>query len=200
MITVIWYVRKKKKAIDDLDAYKQRAQAGEIRLFLLDEIKLTLLATITRMWSKTGIQSQIRTDDNHDRCYGYTAIDWVSCKTHYRISTDFNATEFEAFISQIVKQYPAQTCVIALDNARPHGYFKLHGEVKVSNHLYFYFFPPYSAAELNPVEDVFRFFRHKVTHNHYFAQITDLIEAARNFFRYLYVSRNRVALLINRKV
>ena len=173
---------------------------GEIRLFLLDEIKLTLLATITRMWSKTGIQPQIQTDDNHEKCYGYTAIDWASCKTHYRIAKDFNAVEFDAFIDQIVKQYPNEICVIGLDNARIHGYFKLHGQVKVSDQLYFYFFPPYSAGELNPVEDVFRFFRHKVTHNHYFAQIADLIEAARNFFRYLYVCRNRVASLIKREL
>ena len=149
------------------------------------------------MWSKIGTQEQVQTDDNHERCWGYTAIDWVSCKTHYRLAIDFNSSEFNAFIDQISRQYPNETIVIVLDNARPHGYTKIHGQVKVNDRLFFYFLPPYSAGELNPVETVFRFFRHKVTHNHYFAKLSDLIEAARNFFRYLYVCRNRVASLIS---
>jgi len=40
----------------------------------LDEIKLALLATITRMWVKIGTQAEIITDDNHEKCYGYTAM------------------------------------------------------------------------------------------------------------------------------
>jgi len=163
----------------------------------LDEIKLALLATITRMWVKIGTQAEIITDDNHEKCYGYTAIDSVSCKTHYRMAKDFNGREFLLFIEQLKRQYSDETVVIVMDNAPAHGYRKIHGEVKVNERLYFYFLPPYTAAKLNPVEKVFRFFRSKVTHNEYFADIADLIEAARNFFRYLYVCRGRVASLIH---
>ena len=169
------------------------------------------------MWVKIGTQAEIQTDDNHEKCYGYTAIDWVSCpdgigiqsnKTHYRIAIDFNGQEFKSFIQQLTRQYPDETVVIILDNAPAHGYRRIHGEVLVNEQLYFYFFPPYTAAKLNPVEKVFRFFRHKVTHNEYFTDIADLIEAARflipihrgNFFRYLYVCRNRVASLIHGEV
>lgn len=159
-----------------------------------------MLATFTQMWVKVGTQAEIDTDDNHDKCYGYTAINFVECKTHYRIATDFNGGEFQTFIDQLTAQYPNDKIVIVLDNARPHGYTKEHGQVKVTDQLYFYFIPPYSALDLNPVEKVFRFFRHKVTHNQYFAQLSDLIEAARNFFRYLYVCRNRVASLIASEV
>ncbi len=164
-----------------------------------------VLATLTRMWVKVGTQrlttwwstrGEIRTDDNHDKCYGYTAIDYVSCKTHYRMAEDFNGREFLLFIEQLQRQYAGETVVIVMDNAPAHGYRKIHGEVKVNEQLYFYFLPPYTAAKLNPVEKVFRFFRAKVTHNEYFADISHLIEAARNFFRYLYVCRNRVASLI----
>ena len=169
-----------------------------------------VLATLTRMWVKVGTQGEIRTDDNHDKCYGYTAIDYVSCKTHYRMAKDFNGHEFLLFIEQLQRQYSNETVVIVMDNAPAHGYrpygweegphAKIHGEVFVDEQLYFYFLPPYTAAKLNPVEKVFRFFRAKVTHNEYFPDITDLIEAARNFFRYLYVCRNRVASLIHSEV
>ena len=155
-----------------------------------------MLATLTRMWVKTGTQEQIQTDDNHDKCYGYTAIDFVTCKPHYRIAADFNSKEFKTFIDQLKGQYPNETLVIVMDNATPHGYIKQRGEVKVDSGLYFYFIPAYTALELNPVEKVFRLLRAKVTHNQYFATISDLIEAARNFFRYLYVCRNRVASII----
>jgi len=148
------------------------------------------------MWVKIGTQGEIVTDDNHQRCYGYTAIDFVSCKTHYRIAEDFNGHEFKTFIDQLIRQYNDKPVVIVMDNAPAHGYKKLHGEVQVDENLCFYFLPPYAGAKLNPVEKVFRFFRAKVTHNEYFASIADLIEAARNFFRYLYVCRNRVASLI----
>ena len=99
-----------------------------------------VLATLTRMWVKIGTQRQIQTDDNHDRCYGYTAIDWVSLKTHYRIAKDFNGREFKSFIEQLTGQYPDETIVIVLDNAKAHGYQRLHGEVKVNEQLYFIFF------------------------------------------------------------
>jgi hypothetical protein len=145
------------------------------------------------MGVKVGNQAQIPTEDNPDKCVGLSAIDWVTCKTHYRIAADFNGTQFQGFIDQLTRQYPNDKIVIVLDNARPHGYTKEHGEVLVNDRLAFYFLPAYSALELNPVEKVFRFFRHQVTHNQYFAQIADLILAARNFFRYLYVCRNRVA-------
>lgn len=187
---------EKKRAEKDLTDYKRRAEAGKIRLFFLDEIRLTLLATLTRMWVKIGTQGEIRTDDNHDKCVGYTAIDWVSCKTHYRMGFDFNGVEFRRFIAHLQQQYPGETIVIVLDNASIHGYTKERGEVTVRDGLYFYFLPSYTALELNPVEKVFRFFRHRVTHNEYFAALSDLMEAARNFFRYLYVCRKRVASLI----
>ncbi len=177
-----------------------------------------LLATLTRMWVKVGTQrlttrwstpGEIRTDDNHEKCYGYTAIDYVSCpdgigiqsnKTHYRMAKDLFGREFLLFIKQLQRQYSNETVVIVMDNAPAHGYRKIHIQVKVNERLYFYFLPPYTAAKLNPVEKVFRFFRSKVTHNEYFADIADLIEAARNFFRYLYVCRGRVASLIHGEV
>jgi len=95
------------------------------------------------MWVKVGTQGEIRTDDNHDKCYGYTAIDYVSCKTHYRMAEDFNGREFLLFIEQLQRQYAGETVVIVMDNAPAHGYRKIHGEVKVNEQLYFYFLPPY---------------------------------------------------------
>jgi hypothetical protein len=44
--------------------------------------------------------------------------------------------------------------------------------------------PAYSP-ELNPQERVWKWLRRVVTHNHWFATLTEQIEAIRNFFRYL---------------
>jgi hypothetical protein len=75
-----------------------------VSLFL-DEIKLMVLAALTRMWVKVGTQEEIRTDDNHEKCVGLSAIDHVSCKTHYRMAKDFNGREFLLFIEQLQRQY-----------------------------------------------------------------------------------------------
>jgi len=107
----------------------KKAQAGEIRLFFLDEIKLMVLATLTRMWVKVGTQGEIRTDDNHEKCVGLSAIDSVSCKTHYRMAKDLLGHEFLLFIEQLQRQYSNETVVIVVDNASAHGYRKIHGEV-----------------------------------------------------------------------
>ena len=152
------------------------------------------------MWVKRGTQAHIKMDDNHDVCYGFCAIDWVSLKTHYRLGDALNGKNFRAFIEHIRKQYPNDVLVFVLDNAPAHGYTKLRGEVFVSEGVYFYFLPSYSAIDLNPVEKVFKFFRHKVTHNFYFSTLTGLMQAARDFFRYLHVVRSRVASLIDAKV
>jgi len=152
------------------------------------------------MWVKRGTQAKIPMDDDHDFCYGFCAIDWVSLKTHYRLADALNGKNFKAFIAQIRKQYPNEVLVFVLDNAPAHGYLKLRGEVRVDEGLYFYFLPSYSAIDLNPIEKVFKFFRHKVTHNFYFPTLDDLMQAARDFFRYLHVVRSRVASLIGAKV
>jgi len=155
-----------------------------------------MLATLTRMWVKRGQQAEIRTDDDHTNCWGYAAFDWVTKKPHYRMSADFSKLEFEKFVEQLVGQYPGEKLVIIVDNASIHGYRAHRGEVKVTERLSYYFLPSYTADELNRIERVFKYFRHKVTHNHYFATIGDLMEAGRNFFRYLYVCRNRLASIV----
>jgi transposase len=190
----------KKKAEGDLERYKQRAETGEIRLFFVDEIKFILLATLTRMWVKRGTQAHIPMEDNHDSAYAFCGIDWMSLKTHYRIADALNGKNFKAFIAHTRKQYPNDTLVFVLDNAPAHGYTKLRGEVQVDEGLFFYFLPSYSAIDLNPIEKVFKFFRHRVTHNFYFPTLHDLIEAARDFFRYLHGVRSRVASLIGATV
>jgi len=187
----------KKKAKEEISSYQQQAQAGEIRFFYCDEIKLMMFATLTRMWVKTGSQAEILTDDNHDTCYGYTAFDWVTKKIHFRMSCDLSSKEFKKFVKQLTEQYPGEKLVIIVDNASIHGYRTQRGEVVVNENLIFYFLPSYTSMELNLIERVFKSFRHKVTHNHYFETISDLMEAARNFFRYLYVCRNRLASIIS---
>ena len=65
-----------KRAEIELSGYKRRAQQAEIRLFILDEIKLMLLAaTLTRIWGKMGRQAKVLNNDNYESCRGYMAID-----------------------------------------------------------------------------------------------------------------------------
>jgi hypothetical protein len=59
---------------------------------------------------------------------------------------------------------------------------------------------PASSPELNSPERSWKWRRRVVTHNHWFATLTEHIEAIRNFFRYLAGVKDQVRQLCGFKI
>jgi transposase len=58
---------------------------------------------------------------------------------------------------------------------------------------------PTCSPELNAIEWLWKYLRRKVTHNHLFASVTELIEAVEAFFAQRYQTRERVLSVIGAK-
>lgn len=93
----------------------------------------------------------------------------------------FDAMTFLSFLQQLLRhRRQGRKVVVILDNARwQHAKF-LRPWLQAHRHrLQLIFLPPYSP-ELNPVERVWKLTRTLCTHNRYFAQIEELIDAVSN--------------------
>jgi len=95
-----------------------------------------------------------------------------------RFEPQFNAVTFEAFLRQLLRHRARGRRLGAiLENATYHyaralePFLTAHREV-----LRLLFLPPYSPA-LNPIERVWKLARRLCTHNRYFPQLDELVEA-----------------------
>ena len=175
------------------------AKWGWIRLFYEDETELSRFPTLTRVWTRTGCQKIIATDDDHRSFYVYGAFDPISGQTHYRLHEKLESAGFWPFVTQLKRCYAQEMTerplVVVLDNASAHGYKGRHGLVKVAEGLYFYFLPPY-CPRLNRAERPWEILRQRVTHNFLFESLNALKEAARRCMMYLQVMKSRVVSMM----
>ena len=96
----------------------------------------------------------------------------------------FDAMTFLSFLQTLLRhRRPGRRLVVILDNARWHHAKFLRPWLRAHQHLLqLLFLPPYSP-ELNYVERVWKLTRTLCTHNRYFSEIEELIEAVSTQFQ-----------------
>lgn len=177
---------QKRSTLEDL---QRRAQAGEIDLYYEDEVDLALLPGVIRCWSKRGGPRKIQTPRQNKKRYGAGLIHWVSGKLYWAVSDHKDNALFRSVLTQLIPQAQASAersprkKYVVLDKYRIHftkavqAWLTEHAaEVELVRR------PPYSP-NLNPVERFWKYLRRRVTHNHLFPTIENLIEAVLAFFR-----------------
>jgi transposase len=177
------YRRKVKR----LEKYKKAAKDGEILLYFQDEIDLNLLPGVLRCWTLCGSQRKVMTPGVNQKRYGFGAVNYVSGHTLSRIEEHKNSAGFCAFVEQFMQtvtqspEYHGQKIVLVVDN------FIIHHSRKSQKFLENYadqlepFALPTYSPWLNLIELLWKHLRRKVTHNHLFQTILQLVEAVRNF-------------------
>lgn len=177
--------------VKQLDHYKQQAKNGEILLYFEDEIDLNLLPGILRCWTLRGSQRKVMTPGVNVKRYGFGAVDYVSGKTLYRIEEHKNSDGFCAFVKQFMQavtlspEYHGQQIVLVIDNFIIHHSQKtLKFLEQYADQLILFALPTYSPW-LNLIELLWKHLRRKVTHNHLFETITQLVQAVCSFFKVL---------------
>jgi transposase len=177
--------------VKQLDHYKQQAKNGEILLYFEDEIDLNLLPGILRCWTLRGSQRKVMTPGVNVKRYGFGAVNYVSGKTLYRIEGHKNSDGFCAFVKQFIQavtlspEYHGQQIVLVVDNFIIHHSQKtLKFLEQYADQLVLFALPTYSPW-LNLIELLWKHLRRKVTHNHLFETITQLVQAVRSFFKVL---------------
>jgi transposase len=180
-----------KQKVKKLNRYKKQAKNGEILLYYQDEIDLNLLPGIMRCWTLEGVQRKIPTPGVNQKQYGFGAVNYVSGQMVHRIEERKNSTGFCAFIEQFMQivtqapKYHGQKIVLVVDNFIIHHSRKTQEFLeKYADQLLLFRLPTYSPW-LNLIERLWKHLRRKVTHNHLFASIAELVKAVCSFLEAL---------------
>ncbi len=93
----------------------------------------------------------------------------------------FDGVTFQIFLETLIRhRRPGRPLIVTLDNAPYHHAKSLVPFLKKHRHvLRLFFLPPYSP-DLNPIERVWKLTRRVCTHNQYFPQFQDLVDAVAN--------------------
>jgi transposase len=181
------YKQKAKK----LKKYQKQAKNGEILLYYQDEIDLNLLPGILRCWTLEGVQRKVPTPGQNQKQYGFGAVNYVSGQTVQRMEERKNSASFCAFIEQFMQtvtqapDYHDQKIVLVVDNFSIHRSRKTQDFLqKYKDQLVLFMLPTYSPW-LNLIERLWKHLRRKVTHNHLFASLAELVKAVCSFLEAL---------------
>lgn len=190
------------RKVKTLEKYKKQAKNGEILLYFQDEIDLNLLPGILRCWTLCGFQRKVMTPGLNVKRYGFGAVNFVSGKTLHRIEDHKNSDAFCAFLQQFMQrvtqspEYRGQKIVLVVDNYRIHHSQKTLEFLKqYADQLMLFALPTYSPW-LNLIERLWKHLRRKVTHNHLFETVAQLLKAVDSFLSSLNRSPQRTLSII----
>ena len=180
-----------RRKVKQLERYKKQAKNGKILLYFEDEIDLNLLPGILRCWTLRGSQRKVMTPGLNVKRYGFGAVNSVSGQTVHRIEERKNSAGFCAFIEQFMQSvtqspdYHGQQIVMVVDNFRIHHSKKTLAFLEqYADQLILFALPTYSPW-LNAIEFFWKHLRRKVTHNHLFQNIVQLVKAVCSFLEAL---------------
>jgi len=181
------YARK----VEELERLKARARRGEIILLFVDEVDLNLLPGIIRCWTRRGEQRKVPTPGQNQKRYGFGAVNFTTGHVIRHVGEHKDSAGFCALIEKIVQAYcPGEgwqgpQIVLVVDNyIIHHSKQTLAVLTQYTDRLTVMSLPTYSP-KLNLIELLWKYLRRKVTHNHLYASITQLLEAVEAFFRRL---------------
>jgi hypothetical protein len=174
-----------------LEELKTQARRGEIILLFEDEVDLNLLPGIIGCWTRRGEQHKVPTPGQNQKRYGFGAVNYTSGQLTRHVGERKDSAGFCALVEQVVQTYcPGEfwegpRVVLVLDNYIIHRSKQtLALLARYEDRLRVMALPTY-APHLNLIELLWKYLRRKVTHNHLFDSIAQLLEAVEAFFRHL---------------
>jgi transposase len=157
----------------------------EWELICVDEATVRRHPTLTAQWCLVDEVPEVPTGDDHTKVHIYGAVAPLTGRTHYHVSPTLGKGEFARFLPHLLAYYPRKHRLVIQDRGAQHKGAPVEAIVqKAGGRLVLKPQPAYSP-ELNPQERIWKWLRRVVTHNHWFAALTEQVEAIRNFYRYL---------------
>jgi putative transposase len=189
---------------EHLKQCQEQARQGEMILLYEDEVDLNLLPGIIRCWTKRGKQRKIPTPGQNQKRYGFGAVNFITGQLTYRVGERKNSDGFCALVEQVVAEYcpvgdyHGPKIGLVVDNYIIHRSKKtLACLEKYADRLEIIPLPTY-APKLNVIELLWKYLRKKVTHNHLYETIAQLVEAVKDFLMSLNERRAEVLSVIGR--
>lgn len=158
----------------------------------LDECHAKLFPTRAPMWAKKGVWPEIPLLDRHGKCAVFGAADVNSGRMIHHLAKSLSGTEQIELLNGILSAYPEGRILLLWDNGPTHRNKKVTEWLKEHSRVSCFWLPPYSGADVNPIEHCWKWFRENVTHNHLFTQIEELFKATNRFFEEVACDRKAV--------
>jgi transposase len=163
--------------------YDHIAQApAQAAIVCLDECDVHLLPVLRAMWMRRGQQARVPTPGTNRKRAVFGALEWSSGRWHYQISEHKRASEFIAFLEQLLRAYPAQPLLIVLDNASIHKARAVEAWLGEHSRVQLLYLPAYSGHRHNPVEKVWWRLKDQIAANRLHGSIDALVAAIHGFF------------------
>jgi hypothetical protein len=138
---------------------------------------------------------EVPTGDIHTKVHVYGAMAPRSGRTHYHLSPELGQAECAQFLRHLLAYHSGKRLLIIHDRGAQHQGAAVEEVVREASGWLMLKAQPAYSPELNRQERIWKWLRHAVTHNHWFATPHGQIEAIRNFFCYLAGVKDQVRRL-----
>ncbi len=147
-----------------------------VQAWLQDETKFRTLPPLRQMWMQKGQQVRIPTPKVNEKFYSYGSLnldngDWFDA---FFDQVNSDATIF--YLDALLNTYPNTSHILIWDQARYHTSRKVENWITEQERLSVLLLPKY-AAELNPVESIWRIVKQRVA-----ANLTRLVAALKEAY------------------
>ena len=149
----------------------------------VDQAELALNPTRTRVWAPVGVPWEVETPGNNRKQVMFGAVNSRSGQTHFQLSAHKRSLDFQQFVDQqIVPAYPqADFIFLIVDGASIYKSKSTRAWLKERPQIVLVPLPSY-APKLNLQEQIWRWLRADVTHDHFFGSLDAAVAAAKRFF------------------
>ncbi len=153
------------------------AQEKEAWILFEDEVSFAQWGSLGYTWAPRGTQPTVKTSGKRKGYKVFGVIEFFSGRFFSRAQTErFESLSYQEFLSYVLSQ-TSQPILLIQDGARYHtsrstrDFFAAH-----QDRLSVYQLPSYSP-DYNPIEFLWKQMKQRATHNRYFAQFEQLVEA-----------------------
>ena len=164
-------------------------------LLVVDEATVRRHPTLTAPWGVVDAVPAVPTGDDHPKVQVSGAVAPLTGRTHDPMSPELGKGEFAQFLEHRLAYYPGKRLLVIHDRGEQHQGAPVEAAVQEAQGRLVLQAQPAYSPELNPQERIWKWRRRVVTHNDWFATLTEPIEAIRTFFRYLAGVKDQVRQL-----
>ena len=149
----------------------------------VDQAELALNPTRTRVWAPTGVPWEVETPGNNQKQVMFGAVNSLSGQTYFQLREHKRSADFQQFVDrQILPAHPdTDLFFLIVDGAAIYKSKSTLAWLKERPQIVLVPLPSY-APKLNLQEQIWRWLRADVTHNHYFGSLAAVVAAAKQFF------------------
>ncbi len=149
----------------------------------VDQAELALNPTRTRVWAPVGVPWEVETPGNNRKQVMFGAVNSRSGQTHFWLSAHKRSLDFQQFVDhEVVPAYPqADFIFLIVDGASIYKSRSTRAWLKERPQIVLVPLPSY-APKLNLQEQIWRWLRADVTHDHFFGSLDAVVAAAKRFF------------------